>query len=45
MAGKTPPPRKIGWDAGDGRFIPIKEAERGPKTTVIETIKPMPPKK
>ena len=28
-----------GRDAGTGRFIPIKEAERRPKTSVIETIK------
>jgi len=31
--------RKMGRDAGSGRFIPIKEAQRHPKTTVIETIK------
>ena len=31
--------RKIGRDAGDGRFIPVREAERRPKTTVVETIK------
>ncbi len=31
--------RKIGRDAGTGRIIPIKEAERRPKTTVIETVK------
>jgi hypothetical protein len=30
---------KIGRDAGNGQFIPLKEAERRPKTTVIETIK------
>ena len=30
---------KIGRDAGNGQFIPVKEAERRPKTTVIETIK------
>lgn len=33
--GKT---RKIGRDAGNGQFIPIEEAKRRPKTTVIETI-------
>ena len=31
--------RKIGRDAGNGQFIPIKEAQARPKTTVIETIK------
>ncbi len=30
---------KIGRDAGSGKFIPVKEAERRPKTTVVETIK------
>lgn len=33
------PVRKIGRDASTGQFIPIKEAERRPKTTVIETVK------
>lgn len=36
--------RKVGRDAGSGQFIPIKEAEKRPKTTVIETV-PMPGKK
>lgn len=27
-----------GRDAGTGRFIPIKEAERRPKTTVVERV-------
>lgn len=31
--------RKIGRDAGSGKFIPVKEAEKRPKTTVIETVK------
>ena len=31
--------RKIGRDARTGRFIPVKEARRRPKTTVVETIK------
>ena len=31
--------RKIGRDAGTGRFIPVKEAERRGKTAVVETIK------
>jgi hypothetical protein len=30
---------KIGRDAKDGRFIPVREAERRPNTTVVETIK------
>ena len=36
MAQKT---TKIGRDAKNGRFIPVKEAERRKSTTVIETIK------
>ena len=31
--------KKIGRDARTGRFIPVKEARRRPKTTVVETIK------
>ncbi len=30
---------KIGRDAKTGQFIPVKEAERRPTTTVVETIK------
>ncbi len=30
---------KIGRDAGNGRFIPVKVAIRRPKTTTVETIK------
>lgn len=30
---------KIGRDAKTGQFIPVKEAQRRPKTTVVETIK------
>ena len=30
---------KIGRDARSGRFIPVKEANRRPTTTVVETIK------
>jgi len=37
MAGKKA--IKIGRDAGTGRFIPVKQAERRPKTTVVETIR------
>lgn len=36
--------RKVGRDAENGQFIPIKEAEKRPKTTVIETV-PVPAKK
>ncbi len=39
MVPKKGTERKIGRDAGTGRFIPIKEAKSKPKTTVIETIK------
>jgi len=31
---------KIGRDAKTGRFVPVKEAQRRPATTVVETIKP-----
>lgn len=34
---------KIGRDAESGQFIPVKEAERNPKTSVVETMPP--PKK
>jgi hypothetical protein len=34
--GKT---QKIGRDAVTGRFIPVKEAERRKRTTVVERIK------
>lgn len=37
--------RKIGRDAKTGEFIPVKEAQRRPATTVIETIKTPPKKK
>jgi hypothetical protein len=30
---------KIGRDAKTGEFVPVKEAERRPATTVVETIK------
>ena len=40
---------KIGRDAKSGQFIPVKEAQKRPSTTVIETIKrpgkPIPKKK
>jgi hypothetical protein len=28
----------LGRDSGNGRFIPVKEAERRPKTTTVERI-------
>ncbi len=31
--------RKVGRDAGTGRFIPVKEAQRRKKTAVVERIK------
>jgi len=37
--------RKIGRDARNGEFIPVKEAKRRPSTTTVETIKVPPPKK
>jgi hypothetical protein len=30
---------KIGRNAGDGRFVPVKVAIDHPKTTVVETMK------
>ncbi|SMC55307.1 hypothetical protein SAMN02746065_10482 [Desulfocicer vacuolatum DSM 3385] len=30
---------KVGRDAGNGRFIPVKDAQRRKKTAVVETIK------
>lgn len=36
MAGKT---IKIGRDAKNGQFIPVKEAERRKSTAVVEKIK------
>lgn len=31
--------RKIGRDAGSGRFITVKKAQQQKKTAVVETIK------
>jgi hypothetical protein len=31
--------RKVGRDAGSGKFIPVKTAERNKGTAVVETIK------
>jgi hypothetical protein len=39
MAAKAPPPQKIGRDAGNGQFIPVREAQRHPDTSVVETIR------
>ena len=39
MGNKKLKTRKIGRDAGTGKFIPVKEAERRKKTAVVETIK------
>ena len=39
MAGKKGSEHKIGRDARTGQFIPVKEAQRKPKTTVVETIR------
>ena len=30
---------KVGRDAKTGKFIPVKEAEKRPNTTVVETVK------
>jgi hypothetical protein len=31
--------KKIGRDAETGKFMPVKDAERHPKTSVVETMK------
>lgn len=33
------PSFKVGRDAKSGQFIPVREAQRRPSTTVVETIK------
>ena len=33
--------RKVGRDAGSGKFIPVKEAECRKRTAVVETKEPM----
>lgn len=30
---------KVGRDAGNGQFIPVKDAQKRKKTAVVETIK------
>jgi hypothetical protein len=39
MARKKSGTRKIGRDAGTGKFISIKESNRRKRTAIIETIK------
>jgi len=39
MSKKSSGARKIGRDAGTGKFISVKDAERRKKTAVVETIK------
>ena len=39
MAAKKSGERKVGRDAGTGRFIPVKEAQHRKKTAVVEVIK------
>ncbi|CAB1064140.1 hypothetical protein D1BOALGB6SA_8931 [Olavius sp. associated proteobacterium Delta 1] len=39
MGKKRTSTRKIGRDAGTGKFIPVKDAKRRKKTAVVETIK------
>lgn len=31
--------RKIGRDAGTGKFIPVREARRRKRTAVVETVR------
>lgn len=39
MATKKSTTTKIGRDAGTGKFMPVKEAEKKKGTSVVETIK------
>jgi hypothetical protein len=41
--GERNPTMKIGRNAGDGRFVPVKVAQQRPATHVVETIKRPPP--
>lgn len=43
MSTKNPGSHKIGRDARTGEFITVKEAQRRPSTTIVETIKHTPP--
>lgn len=36
--------RKIGRDAGSGKFLTVKEAQKRKNTAIVETIKTPPPK-
>ena len=38
MAVKKTTEFEVGRDAGTGQFIPVSDAERRPKTTIVETI-------
>jgi hypothetical protein len=40
-----PAQREVNRDAGTGKFVTEKYADKHPKTTVRETIKPTSPKK
>ena len=40
MPKSTAKVKKIGRDSGTGEFIPVAEANRRPKTTTVDTIKP-----
>jgi hypothetical protein len=40
MMAKTAPLSQRGRNARTGRFIPVREAERRPSTTVVETQNP-----
>ena len=39
MAPKKHVTKKIGRDAKNGQFIPVKKAKNNPNTTVVETIR------
>lgn len=39
MKRKTTNAREVGRDAGTGKFIPVKEAQRRKRTAVVETVK------
>jgi hypothetical protein len=39
MAQKKGSTFKVGRDAKTGKFIPVKQANKRPNTTVVETIK------
>jgi len=40
--GGSSPSFKVGRDAKSGLFIPVREAQRRPSTTTVETIKQKP---